>query len=353
MDKRYQIFISSTFVDLREERDIAVQTIMGLDCIPAGMELFPAADLEQFEYIKKVIDECDYYLLIIGGKYGSVTEEGVSYTEKEYEYAISQGIKVMAFLHEAPEALPVSKSETNETGIRKLTEFRETASKGRLVEFWQNKDQLAGKIALTIPKTIKLFPATGWVRADKVSSNELLIELNELKNTNAELNNKIETLSEYSNPNTNELASLDDFINIAGTYPIVDPDKPFSTKAKQNDFSINLCINKIFRKLAPKLERGLYEKGCLECIDECINQEVKINFKSCNEGLTQSIKYDKDILIRFKYHFISLGLISAASAKSTGGDYFIYWNLTNVGRKILTQYLSFNLEEVKADLLQN
>jgi hypothetical protein len=90
MDKRYQIFISSTFTDLQEERAKVQQAVMELECIPAGMEAFPAIDEEQFEFIKKVIDDCDYYLLVIGGRYGSVSEEaGLSYTEMEYDYADS------------------------------------------------------------------------------------------------------------------------------------------------------------------------------------------------------------------------------------------------------------------------
>ncbi|MGV4033752.1 DUF4062 domain-containing protein [Citrobacter freundii] len=82
MDKRYQVFVSSTFTDLEEERKHVIQTLMEMDCIPAGMELFPAIDEGQWEFIKKVIDDCDYYLLIIGGRYGSVAEDGLSYTEK-------------------------------------------------------------------------------------------------------------------------------------------------------------------------------------------------------------------------------------------------------------------------------
>jgi hypothetical protein len=99
MDKRYQVFVSSTFTDLQEERRKVIQTIMELDCFPAGMELFPAADEEQWEFIRRVTDDCDYYLLLIGGKYGSVTVEGISYTEKEYDYAVQRGMRVLAFLH--------------------------------------------------------------------------------------------------------------------------------------------------------------------------------------------------------------------------------------------------------------
>ena len=51
-DKRYQVFVSSTYEDLQEERWEAVKVLMTMDCIVAGMEYFPAVDEEQFEYIK-------------------------------------------------------------------------------------------------------------------------------------------------------------------------------------------------------------------------------------------------------------------------------------------------------------
>jgi hypothetical protein len=83
MQKKYQIFISSTYVDLIEERQRVLRAILDMGHIPAGMELFSAADEEQFSYIKRIIDECDYYVLVVGGRYGSVDDDGVSYTEKE------------------------------------------------------------------------------------------------------------------------------------------------------------------------------------------------------------------------------------------------------------------------------
>ena len=53
MEKRYQIFVSSTYADLKQERQKVIQALMEMDCIPSGMELFPAADEEQWEFIKK------------------------------------------------------------------------------------------------------------------------------------------------------------------------------------------------------------------------------------------------------------------------------------------------------------
>jgi len=176
MDKRYQVFVSSTYADLKEERSKVMQTLMEIDCIPAGMELFPASDEEQFEFIKRIIDDCDYYLLIIGGRYGSVTEDGISFTELEYEYALSKGLRVLAFLHSDPDEISFKKSDTEPKLREKLQNFRTKVSTGRLVKFWQSANELPGLVALSITRTIKTYPAVGWVRADKVAEMKSLSE---------------------------------------------------------------------------------------------------------------------------------------------------------------------------------
>ena len=55
MDKRYQVFISSTFTDLKDERQAVLKAVLELDHMPAGMELFPAADDTAWQLIKDVI----------------------------------------------------------------------------------------------------------------------------------------------------------------------------------------------------------------------------------------------------------------------------------------------------------
>ncbi|HTW67536.1 MAG TPA: DUF4062 domain-containing protein [Bryobacteraceae bacterium] len=96
MEKRYQV---STFEDLQDERREVMQALLSLDCIPTGMELFPAADDDSWELIKRFIAGCDYYVVIVGGRYGSVGPDGKSYTEMEYDYAVDAGLPVLAFLH--------------------------------------------------------------------------------------------------------------------------------------------------------------------------------------------------------------------------------------------------------------
>lgn len=91
MRKKLQVFVSSTFTDLQSERQAAVQAILKAGHIPAGMELFTASDKSQWDIIKRWIDESDVYMLILGGRYGSVDKEsGLSYTEMEYDYAVEQ-----------------------------------------------------------------------------------------------------------------------------------------------------------------------------------------------------------------------------------------------------------------------
>jgi Domain of unknown function (DUF4062) len=87
--KRLQVFVSSTFLDLKDERQAAVKAILEAGHIPAGMELFTSGDESQLEVIKQWIEASDVYLLILGGRYGSLEEKSnKGYTQIEYEYAM-------------------------------------------------------------------------------------------------------------------------------------------------------------------------------------------------------------------------------------------------------------------------
>lgn len=138
------------------------------------MEIFPAIDEEQRRFIRSVIDDSDYYLLIVGGRYGSLTDEGVSYTEDEFDYAIQKGVPVVAFINNAVDQLPARDVEGTEVGRRRLARFVEKVKQGRLVRFWSSPEELAGLVATSLPKTIKMYPSRGWVRTPEYDFDELL-----------------------------------------------------------------------------------------------------------------------------------------------------------------------------------
>ena len=89
--KKLQVFVSSTYLDLQAERQAAVEAILKAGHIPAGMELFAAGDQSQLDTIRRWIDESDVFMLIMGGRYGSIDPKtSLSYIELEYDYAVSR-----------------------------------------------------------------------------------------------------------------------------------------------------------------------------------------------------------------------------------------------------------------------
>ncbi len=189
MDKRYQFFISSTYSDLVEEREKVMRAVLELNYFPAGMEQFPAVGIAPIELIKNVLINCDYYILIIGARYGSIGKKGISFTEEEYDFAVSKKIPVIAFLHGDPKTIPSGKTDEDNEKREKLLKFRKKVEEGgQTVKYWNNPDDLKAKVLSSIPKAIEFQPRTGWVRTDEVMSgsspkeSELLMkELNDLR----------------------------------------------------------------------------------------------------------------------------------------------------------------------------
>jgi len=152
---KYQIFISSTFSDLIEERLVATWAIMKLGHIPAGMEALTAKNDRGWETIRRTINDSDYYILILAGKYGSVEDEwGESWTEHEYEYAFGQNMHVLAFVrHDS--AITRDKKDTDPQKQRRLEEFVKKVRSRHLVRDWFNGDGLAAEISSALHQQIK------------------------------------------------------------------------------------------------------------------------------------------------------------------------------------------------------
>lgn len=218
MQKKYQVFVSSTFRDLADERQDAIRSILDLGHIPAGMELFPAADTEQLTYIKKVIDECDYYVLIMGGRYGSLDNDGVSFTEREYDYAVQTGKTVLAFPHGDLASIPLGKSDTGDQMQANLAKFRGKVMTGRLVREWSSREQLEGLVIKALVRAVSEYPAVGWIRGNAAASEEILQQLNELRVENDLLKDENARLGTNTTPVVENLASLDDTVAVRSSW---------------------------------------------------------------------------------------------------------------------------------------
>lgn len=147
MNKKLQIFVSSTYTDLIEERQVAVEAILDAGHIPAGMELFKAGK-SQMKTIQKWIDESDIYMLILGGRYGSIEEDsGLSYTELEYRYALSKNMPVFAIILDDSFLFTKAASDGKDAifekdNIDKYELFKKYV-KTKIVKFIKNIDQIS------------------------------------------------------------------------------------------------------------------------------------------------------------------------------------------------------------------
>lgn len=168
--QKHQVFISSTFEDLKDVRQQVSNALLRADCFPAGMELFPAADLEQFELIKEIIDSSDYYVIISAGRYGSIHPDlGISYTEMEYDYALKAEIPIIRLLHRDPfSSLSAGVVESSDERRDKLKTFRKKLMNAKLVRFWDEYSDVEKELLYGILDIKKRFPRPGWVHMSRM-----------------------------------------------------------------------------------------------------------------------------------------------------------------------------------------
>lgn len=322
MDKRYQVFVSSTFADLKEERSRVIQTLMEMDCIPAGMELFPAADEEQLSFIKRVIDDCDYYVVIVGGRYGSMTSDGVSYTEREYDYALERGLKVIALLHETPDSIPLAKSDGDPAARERLQKFRDRLAAGRLVKFWSKADDLPGLVALSLAKTINMYPAQGWIRAGHESQEELLEKIASLRRENEKLTNKLRNIRTSTAPIVRNLAGLDVEIQVYGTCEVED---------HIENWSVTTTWRELFALISPFLLTGYSEYG--------IARQLEFAYFTRSGRSGRFAQINPQVPQTIKVQLLALQLIDVAGKSQDSS-----WTLTPNGRSLMFETRTIRMD---------
>lgn len=167
--RKFSVFISSTYEDLKNERQALMGVALENNFIPVGMEQFHAAPASQWDVITKMIDECDFYFLVIAGRYGSIDEEtGISYTEKEYNYAKSKGLPVLALIKESS-AITANEQDAGDDKfekMKKLDAFRTRVKNDKnTVAHFTSLDDLKYEASSTFSKAIDYADENaGWVR---------------------------------------------------------------------------------------------------------------------------------------------------------------------------------------------
>lgn len=315
--RKYQVFISSTYADLVEERKKILDVLLMADCIPAGMEAFVATDLEQFEVIKRVIDLCDYYVLVIGQRYGSVNPHtGISYTEMEYDYAIKNNIPVLVFAIDESVKLEESKTESNEDQRKKLRDFRDKALHNRLCSIWKNTDELVGQIAVSIMKAKQDIKRPGWQRGADYDEASLRREIMMLQDENNQLKSELEKAN-------STIQSFYEQENVAFDNYNVKIDYYYTPVGSYKHYgSIEVKLPELFKVIATQMMD-------VALTESAIKAAIKAKYASIS-GAT--VYWDDDQ--QFKIILNQLRALNLIYSYWSKDNKELFWGLTEKGRKV-------------------
>lgn len=333
MDKRYQVFVSSTYDDLADERGAAIQAILGLEHLPAGMEMFPAANEDQWTLIKRVIDESDYYVVVVGGRYGSMNAEGISYTEREYDYAIETKTPVIGFLHKDPERIEAGKTDQNDEARAKLAEFR-TKVEGRPVKYFTSAAELGGHVALSLVALTRKEPGIGWVRGDKAMTVETEREMLELRQRLAKAEAERESAQSALVEDTSELAQGTDEVTI----PVVVSGQKKTENWQQYKATVDAQTtwDELFGDIGPimideAIERDVRQRAAYHAL-AMVDGETRAAFADWSNLNAKIYNEDWDMI---RVQLRALGLIDKGQKKRPINDDNKYLSLTDKGDRHL------------------
>lgn len=337
MNKRFQVFLSSTYTDLIEERNEVIKALLELDCIPCGMEYFPAASEEQWSYITSLIDDCDYYVLIIGGRYGSLSPDGISYTEKEYRYALQKEIPAIAFVHAQPEKLSLERSEQESGGRKKLLDFREFVQQ-RLCKHWENTYELGAVVSRSLTQLIKRHPRPGWIRADQAMSEELAEELLRQNIQIRELQSKLEGSYSTGLPDASALSQGSDPVNLAYIFTLQDKKKNWQDPAREKKVTetVSTTWNEIFRFLSPYLEAGTPETTARSILSRFAEERLPVTVTARDDGYSfASVRLTTESFTMVKIQFTALQLIETYKEDTNKQTRRVAWRLSRQGMELM------------------
>lgn len=265
--KKYQIFVSSTYIDLISVRNKLIARLIKEGYIVIGMEDFFSRPYSQWEHIEREINESDYYVLILGHRYGSIDEESqISYTEKEFHYAKAIGVPTLVFdLSKKFEGLDVDHFEDVPEKLAKLQNFRKIAHGLLGTVALTNQLDLEQSVVTSVNNAVHNNKRPGWVRAGS----------NDLERENLELKSQLASLEKLLRNNPDSQANrpkLEFILEI----PPIDPLPARNLNAlTRNDLLINEIPDHL-KTYLDKNEVSIYNSNVPD--QEQLNQNDQISY---------------------------------------------------------------------------
>lgn len=332
MKKKYQIFISSTFEDLKEERDLVIKAILEMGHIPVGMEMFSAGDEQQWKLIQTQIDDCDYYVVISAFRYGSLDGD-TGYTEKEYDYAVKTGVPVLGFVVDKTISWPANKVDTDHIKVEKLKDFK-IKIQSKIVGYWRDKNDLYGKVSIALMKQFNTNPMVGWIKSSEHMGPEVLKEISRLSTENSELRKAINAYESQT-----EQGKAEEFKKLITTLKHNNRKISFFYAFSNSwEDSTDFSLFSIFNVLAPELMIESSTKACSRILGITLKPGRNRNIRDTWPTPSNTIK---KILADLNI----LEIICPSPKKHSIKDDNDYWTLTDLGKKLFKEVRREILEE--------
>lgn len=177
LDRRYQVFISTSGLDMLPERMLVSQTLVGQGFFSWGLEQRTTLSSA---FTRRQIDDSDYFIVLLGSQYGELSVSGLSYLELEYQHARQHNKAILVLMHEAPEQRDAALQETGPERIEKFQHFRAQLQRnGHELIYYRSLHDLERRLRRKMTGMLVQYPAAGWVRAHEVERLET--ELQQLK----------------------------------------------------------------------------------------------------------------------------------------------------------------------------
>jgi hypothetical protein len=283
------------------------------------MEMFSAADEEQWKIIARHIEESDYYCVIVAHRYGSITGS-VSYTQKEYEYAVQLGIPALGFVIDSSVSWPPEMVDKDESATTGLTNFK-SLIKSKPVSFWKSTDDLYGKVSIALTKQITINPREGWIRANTSSvDSQVTNELSRLSAENSSLRNEIVAIQKSREEDRDSEARdmIADLRKHDGT---------FSYKYQSSDSTWKRATRnylQLFAFLAPML----MSEADVRSLSDSLAMNIREN-KNRSWWLVATNQI-RDLLS----DLMAFGLVEPSKRRHAVSDTGEYWTLTEFGQRV-------------------
>ena len=334
VEKRYQVFISTTYPDMQSARQALMLPLLDLGMAPMSMDLHSAETNNLMPVVQRMIDDCDYFVILLGGRYGTLSPLGLSYTHREYIFAATKRKPIVTFIHDQPFNLPAQAREDSREGQVRRDDFARLLENKTLAFRWRDERELSEQVAKVMPDVMRQHPAAGWVKSGSVEKSAGG-ETERLRRRVAELEKEREEWLSGQRTPARHLARGSDRVTLDYSCNVYE-----GGDCKVAMASCELDWNRVFACVAPLMLNPVSEPVMQKALEDYIARkaldDVLADFPKAHA--VRNVVLAGHAFNQIKVHLRALGLINKTSDNDSRG--MPLWRLTAQGDTAMSQVMA-------------